>query len=630
MKKEKQMYSVLQNYGYLFRLLKQLSGTKYIILCFGQGICVLLGTFLAMALPSVVVELFGIEASAEKRLLLLMGYVVVLLAIQFITAHVKDRQSKSAFLLRVRLGGRVFAKKCLEMDYQTFESKHGQEMCSAAQQNIYCSNNVGIEAFLQAFVEFLPNAAGILIYAFIIGYNSLMLLLFLVALTTIVAIVNYRAGKKSYQIGTEMLDQDLAEYSYLSNETMNNTNGKDIRMYRMRDWFQQEFREIETRYGKDTEEYHRPFIHAGVAECVLTLLRDGVIYGSYIYQMMQGKLTLSTFLFYIGIVATLSGFVKGAVTQVQEMLKNNLHMNNFREFMEMGVRDEEEKKELATAGKLHEIRLEHVSYRYEDQKEDAIHDVSCVIHRGEKLALVGINGAGKSTLIKLICGLYQPTAGKIFIDGVDLATLKQEEIFREFAMVFQEVFAFSFSLEDNIAGMDAKESAGMDVNGSSNETGQNIDNHAEGNPRLIDVLQRADLWDKVQSLSKGTKTMMNKDLDDEGVTLSGGELQKLMLARALYKEKAPVIILDEPTAALDPIAESMMYERYYELTKEKTSVFISHRLSSTRFCDRILFLEKGQIVEDGSHEQLVQQDGAYARMFAVQSQYYKEGGEANA
>ena len=253
-------------------------------------------------------------------------------------------------------------------------------------------------------------------------------------------------------------------------------------------------------------------------------------------------------------------------------------------------------------GQIHEIRLEHVSFRYGEGKEDTIRDLSLTITPGEKIALVGMNGAGKSTLIKLICGLYRPDSGKIYLDGKDISLFSGKDYFREFAVVFQEVFAFSFSVEDNIS---CKEEASADKE------------------RLKLSLTKAGLWERVQNMEKKELAYLNKDIDPSGVTFSGGELQRLMLARALYKD-ASVLILDEPTAALDPLAESKLYEKYYDMTKDKTSIFISHRLSSTQFCDRILYMENGRITEEGGHEELMAKQGAYAAMFHTQAQYYEK------
>lgn len=213
-----------------------------------------------------------------------------------------------------------------------------------------------------------------------------------------------------------------------------------------------------------------------------------------------------------------------------------------------------------------------------------------------------MNGAGKSTLVKLICGLYKPTSGSIYMDGVDISDIDKEEYFKEFSVVFQDIAVFAYSIASNIACCKKEE---------------------EDKVKLKESLRMSGLLDKIESLPKGVDTSLLKELDPEGVEFSGGQMQKLMLARALYK-KSPIVILDEPTAALDPIAESEMYEKYNTFTSEKTSIFISHRLSSTRFCDRIILLNNGEILEEGTHEELIKKGGNYANMFEVQSHYYKK------
>ena len=331
-------------------------------------------------------------------------------------------------------------------------------------------------------------------------------------------------------------------------------------------------------------------------------MRDLLVYAYLIRRMALGDMNLAGFLLYVGIVSGFGQWMNSLTGAMGGILKNNRYMNRYRDFFEYAGADCPGEEKVENPGKVHEIRLEHVSFRYEGAGEDAVHDLTLTVRPGEKLALVGMNGAGKSTLIKLICGLYRPASGKIYLDGRDVSLLSPEEYRKEFAVVFQEVFAFSFSLADNVSCRAAEDT-----------------DYAKMEKSLRD----AELWTRVLELPGKERANLNKDLDAAGLTLSGGELQRLMLARALYKD-APIVILDEPTAALDPLAESRMYEEYFRMTQNKTSIFISHRLSSTKFCHRILYMEKGQIAEEGSHETLMERQGAYAAMFRTQAQYYEE------
>ena len=235
-----------------------------------------------------------------------------------------------------------------------------------------------------------------------------------------------------------------------------------------------------------------------------------------------------------------------------------------------------------------------------------LHDVSLSIKPGEKLAVVGLNGAGKTTLVKLLTRLYEPTKGSIRVGGAEAAQVKKEAYFRLYSALFQEVRVFAVTVAENVAMQPA------DV----------LDR-----ARVERCLRLAGLWEKIESLPKGMDTMLLKNVDLYGTELSGGQNQRLALARALYKD-APLVVLDEPTAALDPLAEADLYERFAELVDGRTAVFISHRLSSTRFCDRIILMEDGRIAEMGTHDELMALDGRYAQLFRVQAQYYQEEAQA--
>lgn len=604
MKKKKKadktkQYSLWDNCRYALRQLRQKEGDIGMAVCGGDVALGILLPFLEAALAGAVAAILTSGRRPEAILLLVAGYVVLLQTVRFLQGHLRNLRFKTLFLLRIDMGMDFF-RKTVWMDGQSLESAQGQKKRKDAGRNLYSGNGQGIEAYTKAWCDLVMQLIGLVLYGAIVGQVSLILLAILVLQTLLVSYLHTKAGKRAYAMEDE-IEKKWGIFQYLRRETVIPGNGKDIRMYRMDKWFLGMFHGLIDRVCALIDRQQTGYMAAGMAEDLLTFARSMVVYGWLIREMAAGNMTIPSFLLYVGIVAGFGAWMNGLFGAWRQILENEKLMDDYRDFMDFGV-VEEGRQAPGRPGRTHEIRFEHVCFRYEGSGEDTIRDLNLTIRPGERLALVGPNGAGKTTLIKLLCGLYRPTSGTVYLDGRDIQSLDQRAVFREFAVVFQDVFAFSFPLSDNVSCVDCGR---------------------EDSERLRGSLEKAGLWERVQALPKGARTFMNKDLDEAGVTLSGGEVQKLMLARALYKD-APIVILDEPTAALDPIAESEMYERYDELVQGRTAVFISHRLSSTRFCDRILFLENGRITEEGTHGELMQRGGAYAELFSVQAQYYRE------
>lgn len=597
------MYPMWDNCLYAFRHLKQKEGTAALAVCGGDvGFSVLL-PFLETALAGAVAAILVSGRQPGEILLLVSGYVALLQTVRFLQGYLKNKQSKTLFMLRIDMMMDYF-RKTVWMDGQSLESARGQKKWQDARRNLCWGNSLGIEAYAKAWCDMLLQVTGLILCGAIVGQVSLLLLVILILQTLLVSWLHAKAGKQAYSKEDE-IEKKWDTFQYLRRETVAPGNGKDIRMYRMDKWFLWLFRQLIDGTCALIDRQQTGYMAAGMAENLLTFARSVAVYGWLIREMAAGNMTLPSFLFYVGIVAGFSGWMNGIFQAWQQILENEKAMDAYRDFMDFGV-VEEGKQAPERPGCAHEIRFEHVCFRYDGSNgpdgEDTIRDLNLTIRPGERLALVGLNGAGKTTLIKLLCGLYRPTSGAVYLDGKNIQSFDQRAVFREFAVVFQDVFAFSFPLSDNVSC---------------------VDSGREDPVRLRESLEKAGLWERVCALPKQVQTAMNKELDEDGVILSGGEMQKLMLARALYKG-APVVILDEPTAALDPIAESEMYEKYDELIQGGTAVFISHRLSSTRFCDRILFLEKGRITEEGTHEELMRRGGAYAELFALQAKYYRE------
>ena len=326
------------------------------------------------------------------------------------------------------------------------------------------------------------------------------------------------------------------------------------------------------------------------------------MYTLLIRMALGGSISVAEFTFYVGVVAGFSVWMNEAVTHLSQVMEMNVEMGYYTDAMEMADVFRHGSGEKPDLSREVSIEFRDVSFRYEESGEDILSHLSFHIEAGEKIALVGNNGAGKTTIVKLICGFYMPTEGDVLVNGISTRDYDMDEYGKLISPVFQDGFMTAFTVAMNIAGGEEEQ---IDVK------------------RVRQCLEKAAIWEQIDSLEEKEDTYITQTLEREGVNFSGGELQKLLIARALYKD-GKCLILDEPTSALDSIAESRIYEQYNEMTKEKTSIFISHRLASTRFCDEILFLEKGKVAERGTHEELIAQNGAYAKMFEIQSHYYRK------
>ena len=451
---------------------------------------------------------------------------------------------------------------------------------------------------------FLYNLLGLLLYAGFIGSIHPKILVILAAMSLCCLLLerfSYRYQKEHRQQEEELRTQRTMVYRYCSQIE----NAKDIRMYAIENWFPERLKELNDQTRSIFKNKWGRVKLMDLSNNLFLILRDLTAYGILISQVLENQISLSEFTFSVGIVA-------GFTTWLTEMIQNfsylrlaSVQMGYMRYYLEMddGYGEEvSQPVQSQPSGQAPTIEFRDVTFTYPESDRPTIEHLDLTIHAGEKVALVGLNGAGKSTLVKLLAGLYRPDSGEILLDGRPISSIPHEEYFAQIGTVFQEPFLLASTIEENVACCN----------------GEQMDHR-----RVQQSLERAGLWERVQAMPNGVKSHYSKELYSDGESLSGGEVQKLMLARALYKD-APVMVLDEPTAALDPLAEADLYERYNSLIGGKTSVFISHRLSSTQFCDRVVYLENGKILEDGTHQQLMQQGGQYAKMFEYQAYYYQK------
>jgi len=421
----------------------------------------------------------------------------------------------------------------------------------------------------------------------------------------VMAVVHYYIKKPLVKIQQKMnlrLVANDRKFSYTTGISNDFENAKEMRLYGMSGWIH----EITDDCMKEHRAVHsliqwRTF---GVGAChnFLNFLRDAFAYIYLILLFSKGDMTPGDFMLYFTAITSLSQTLTNFAEKFSEIHKYDLQVTELRKAETiMTSRNRGKGLPIPTSGITIEFR--GVTFRYPNAEYDTIKNISFRMKAGEKLALVGVNGAGKTTLVKLLCGLYLPTEGEILLNGHPVSDYNIRDYYSLFSAVFQDISLMPLSIAENVA---------------CTAVAEEIDRE-----RVMKALEDAGLGAKIRSLEKGIDTLYDKEANQDAVDFSGGEKQKLALARAIYLER-PFLVLDEPTSALDPIAENEMYLRFREITKEQTALFISHRLASTRFCDRIFHLENGVIIEEGTHDELIKKNGKYAEMFRLQSRYYEE------
>ena len=456
-----------------------------------------------------------------------------------------------------------------------------------------------IAAILSAFGA---GVLGLFVYMVIAGSIHPVILLLLFGLSVIGAFCNSLPDWYENKIRDENAKDEMT-MQYIDRLSDDAISGKDIRVFGLKKW-------IIGKYGiaiKNTRRRNAKkniIAFAGKSlETILTAGRDLICY-LYLISQLKNGMSLTMFVFYLGIIGGFSAWFAQVSDSFAKMKYCSVHITDFRNFLNLGE-DAGEKKIPQNQFKTVEVVFDHVTFCYKGAEKPVLNDISFSLKSGEHKALVGLNGAGKSTLVKLISGLYLPTKGTVYVNGIDTRELDREAYYRHESAVFQDTFTLAYSVAENVA-----------LNEQWDEE------------KVLECLEKAGLSQKVTALPQGLSTNLGKELSQDGVRLSGGETQKLLLARALYRDPS-IILLDEPTAALDALAESEIYEIYNRTLADITALFISHRLASTRFCEEILLLSDGRIAECGSHEELMEQKGKYYELFLVQSKYYGEGGAAD-
>ncbi len=411
------------------------------------------------------------------------------------------------------------------------------------------------------------------------------------------------AWEKKHRDFWQPLDRKLG---YIANKINSFDCAKELRLYAADRWLLPKYARLSKERRMWARRQRNQEAACSVLSYVLSIAKEAVVYGFLIWGVLNGGIKPDEFILYVGLALSLNNGLGRMAESFRSLREHELSISDYRKMLAVPDSRKRKPEKTQEVEKAPGITFSHVSFAYPGAEENTLKNVDIHIRPGEKIALVGLNGAGKTTLIKLLCGMYEPTEGEILINGESSVKWDLEKWYQLFSVVFQDIDVFPATILENVSSHAPEET---------------------DRERVRKCLEQAGLLRLVEELPQGMETYLRKDIFKEGVNLSGGETQKLLLARAIYRE-APILVLDEPTAALDAIAENQLYLKYNELTRGRTSLFISHRLSSTQFCDRILMLEGGRIVEQGSHEELMEKKGAYYQLFQVQSHYYQNDRES--
>ena len=601
MEKQK-TYGFLNNFIYALNIERK-SNLRLLAITLIKPIGDIVGTLLNSYAPKYVLSF--IEDDLPFNTIIM--YTVIICLIMMILDVISTTCYNSFEFEYRKTEGYVEKKRMDKLFHTDFKNMESPDFLDYAQRAKTALNRgKGFHGVLYQSRNFIAQGTLMILSAALIGIqNLLMMIIFIVISFGIVKISSFFTKRDKIKFSDAMAPT-WRKMNYLESTTKNFDFAKDIRLFNMSNAFFNQLSGVNETYKELNRKHHNRMVLWEVSLGSVLIVQKILMYTWLVYNVVTGAYQISDFVLYVGLVTTFHNSVGYVNWIYSDMRTNSLMINDYRNFV-----DWKEDRETADEKDGHiteinldkfEFRFENVSFKYPGHDNYVLKNVNLTIKNGAKLAVVGVNGAGKTTFIKLMMKLYEPSEGRILLNDVDIKEYNREEYFKLFSPVFQNVECFAMPIYQNISFAEEDKT---DMN------------------KINEVLEQSGLSEKINSYEKGIHTNLLKIFDKEGIDLSGGEKQRLAMARALYKD-GKVIILDEPTAALDALAEDRMYREFENMIHGKTAVFISHRLGSTRFCDKIAMFEDGTIVEEGTHEELMAKNGKYAYMFGIQSQYYDE------
>lgn len=539
-----------------------------------------------------------LEGNNYKRFItLVITFVITSFIINFINIIISNVMNSISIKMGFQINNAI-SLKGLDIDYDIYDSKRVLDMQDYAYKVTDDNNFVNLLNSLKNLFSQLFVFIGIIV---IVIRIDLLLILFSVIIVFINSIITYINAKNQIKFDKEGFPY-MRKIEYLSH-IAGLQYRKDILIYNGKEYIKNKTNSYYNFVFGFFKRVKKSEMIGGNAINVVNHLFQFSTYVLLGSKVIKKIITIGDFTMYMNALNSFNSSCNGMISSVVDIGKRINYFYVYNEFMSLESKyqnstrliSKEEHKNLL-------IEFDNVSFKYPDKDNYVLKNISLKIESGVKVALVGVNGAGKSTLVKLLLRLYDPSEGRILVNGVDIKEIIKEDYLSLFSAVFQDFQVLNFSVKENVSFSE--------------------ENNEEISKKIYNLLSNNGLAERIGTLTKGIDTIIGRRFDEKGEELSGGELQKIAIARALYKD-APIIIMDEPTSALDPKAEHEIYEKFSEMTSKKTAIYISHRLASTHFCNKIMVLDNGELVEYGSHDELMGNNGVYEKLYKLQSKYYR-------
>jgi len=576
-------------FAYSWRVSKRIFFTTFI-----QIILDTIEPLFMVILPKFIID----ELTTGKRWDITIKYIALFITFIFVTKGLRlllDVYINATFNKIQSKTGKEYFNDFLSMDYELLEDSNFRDLSAKIKYNVRCANFIGTD-----MAEFITNLLIFISFSSVMLYNSNILIFLVILATTVIwHFISIRHEKWKHHL-QQPIAKNNRKFGYLYSTMIDFAQAKDLRVNKMSDLLLHNYEEqikIHTKLLKKNTKKENVFSLLNIAT---TLVRDLVFYIYAAFSFLKDKISLGDFTVLTGSILNTSNSLLALIKKINYFRVFSKNISEYSTYKKMVTPRYmlQDTNEIAMTD--YTLVFKNVFFKYPNTSDYILKDVNLTINNNEKLGIVGLNGAGKTSLIKLICRLYKPNRGQIFLNGHDIYSIDYYQYISSISVIFQDFQLFAFSIYDNIV-------LGKTFNSE----------------KFQSVLKLSGLDGKIKQLHPNREhTMITKEFDEAGVDLSGGESQKLVLARALYKNSR-MIILDEPTAAMDPIAEYEFYQHFNELSSQKTVIYISHRLAATKFCDKIAVIANGAVEEYGSHEELIAKQGIYKELFQYQASLYK-------